>query len=484
MYSVSAAAYSASVASAASAASASVAAYSASVSAASALPTALPSGWTAASTSCIAEGTTGRALVGASTSGSNMTPQVCIAYCQKQGLPIAGLEYGGECYCGSVLVNGASLNTPSSSCGMTCNGNSLQTCGGPSALSLFIQTSSLPSGISSDLTTITASLPSGWSAASTSCVAEGSTGRALAASSFTSASMTVPMCLNYCQSKGYQYAGLEYSGECYCDSSLQSGASLSLGSKLCTMQCSGAPGTICGGPSALSLYQNPSLAVVKTSTTSAPVAVPTVSLPSGWSVASSVCVAEAKAQSGRALAAASTSSSSMTVPMCLAFCQSKGYQYAGVEYSNECYCDNSLSNGASLSLTSSTCNMPCSGDSTTTCGGPSSLSLYVNPSLAYSVTAVVNGFAKKGCIQEVVGRALTGASTSASNMTLESCTSYCSGLGFSMAGLEYASECYCGNSLSNGAALSLTSGQCNMACSGNSQETCGGPDAITLFSTS
>lgn len=45
------------------------------------------------------------------------------------------------------------------------------------------------------------------------------------------------------------------------------------------------------------------------------------------------------------------------------------------------------------------------------------------------------------------------------------------------------SECYCGNSLSNGASLSLYSTQCNMACSGAPGETCGGPNAITLYST-
>jgi hypothetical protein len=49
-----------------------------------------------------------------------------------------------------------------------------------------------------------------WTAASTSCLAEGTSGRALAADSMTSPSMTVAMCVNYCDSKGYQYAGIEY----------------------------------------------------------------------------------------------------------------------------------------------------------------------------------------------------------------------------------------------------------------------------------
>jgi hypothetical protein len=123
--------------------------------------------------------------------------------------------------------------------------------------------------------------------------------------------------------------------------------------------------------------------------------------------------------------------------------------------------------------------MACSGDSTQTCGGPNAIQIYQNPSLA--TNTVVNGFTSSGCIQEVSGRALTGASTSASNMTIEKCTSYCSGQRFKYAGVEYGSECYCGSSLVNGASSSLTSGQCNMACSGQADQTCGGPNAINLY---
>ena len=90
----------------------------------------------------------------------------------------------------------------------------------------------------------------------------------------------------------------------------------------------------------------------------------------------------------------------MTVPVCLKFCQSKGFQYAGLEYSSECYCADSLTNGASLSRSSNQCNMLCSGDGLTTCGGSNGLQLYQNPSLAVSLT-VVNKFSAQGCIQEV-----------------------------------------------------------------------------------
>src|SRR5262249_6136593 len=44
----------------------------------------------------------------------------------------------------------------------------------------------------------------------------------------------------------------------------------------------------------------------------------------------------------------------------------KGFAYAGVQYSSECWCGNSYGRYG----TSTNCNMTCSGDSTQICGGP------------------------------------------------------------------------------------------------------------------
>jgi hypothetical protein len=57
---------------------------------------ALPAGFAAASSSLIAEGTNGRALVSASTSSSSMTPAVCATYCDNLGYPLSGTEYSSE----------------------------------------------------------------------------------------------------------------------------------------------------------------------------------------------------------------------------------------------------------------------------------------------------------------------------------------------------------------------------------------------------
>ncbi len=65
----------------------------------------------------------------------------------------------------------------------------------------------------------------------------------------------------------------------------------------------------------------------------------------------------------------------MTVEKCQAYCSSKGFTYAGVEYSEQCYCGNTL-NALSVMTTPSDCNMPCKGNNAEICGAPYRLSLY------------------------------------------------------------------------------------------------------------
>ena len=92
-------------------------------------------------------------------------------------------------------------------------------------------------------------------------------------------------------------------------------------------------------------------------------------------------------------AASYTSSDSMTVQSCLAFCAGKGFRLAGVEWNSECctfsstsisfvaycraVCDQAVqSPGAPTAL--SECNYPCSGDASQTCGAGNRINLYAH----------------------------------------------------------------------------------------------------------
>ncbi|KAK3944359.1 putative fungistatic metabolite [Diplogelasinospora grovesii] len=90
-----------------------------------------------------------------------------------------------------------------------------------------------------------------------------------------------------------------------------------------------------------------------------------------------------------------------------------------------------------------------------------------------------------GCYTEgSSSRALTGAQTvNYTSMTVEVCETYCTGLTFSIWGLEYGGECYCGNELSTGSFQSFST-DCTMSCGGNATETCGGPNRLSLYGSS
>lgn len=65
-------------------------------------------------------------------------------------------------------------------------------------------------------------------------------------------------------------------------------------------------------------------------------------------------------------------SSNNSIQICTAACFSLGYHLSGTEFSDECYCDTELRNGAtSEPLTD--CSMTCSGNSSEFCGGTSAV---------------------------------------------------------------------------------------------------------------
>ncbi len=133
----------------------------------------------------------------------------------------------------------------------------------------------------------------------------------------------------------------------------------------------------------------------------------------------------------------------MTIEACLNFCVSKGFAYAGVEYSVECYCGTSLA-ATSTQVADSDCNMPCSGDATKPCGAGSRLSLFYTTAITGPQTNPgVNGYNYLGCYAEgTTGRALTyGAGLPAASMTVATCTAACRAVNYILAGVEYSGEC-------------------------------------------
>src|SRR3569833_200836 len=64
---------------------------------------------------------------------------------------------------------------------------------------------------------------------------------------------------------------------------------------------------------------------------------------------------------------------------CMDFCKSKGYKYAGTEFTRECWCGNTLAPSRQPKTTTASlanCNFKCGGNKAEYCGGDAWLSLY------------------------------------------------------------------------------------------------------------
>ena len=89
-----------------------------------------------------------------------------------------------------------------------------------------------------------------------------------------------------------------------------------------------------------------------------------------------------------------------------------------------------------------------------------------------------------GCANDSVSdRTFSGASTSSNSMTVATCINFCKGKGYSLAGLQYASQCFCDNNYvdANRKPNPHILGNCWQPCAGDASETCGGSAALSVY---
>ncbi|KAL8855001.1 MAG: hypothetical protein Q9221_000197 [Calogaya cf. arnoldii] len=191
---------------------------------------------------------------------------------------------------------------------------------------------------------------------------------------------------------------------------------------------------------------------------------------------------------------------------CQTVCNNGKYVFSGTEYHIECYCGNTPPANVYKS-DEIFCNYDCSGDSSQTCGGlqvdaGGFISIYYDPtrftpnnndtmgttpvSGAPQTVKQVGKYSHIGCYSEATqGRALSGKTPviPAGGTTLESCEASCQG--YEYFGVEFANECYCGNTINAGsvrqASDDVNINGCSMLCGGNQAEYCGGPNRIDMY---
>lgn len=175
----------------------------------------------------------------------------------------------------------------------------------------------------------------------------------------------------------------------------------------------------------------------------------------------------------------------MTEQACAIFCDTAGFKYAGVEYSQECFCSNTLTAAVA---TEASCSMTCSGDPDQLCGGPNRLNIFETAAVTGpQVNPGPGNWGSMGCYADPnnPGRTLRNpvATTGGQGaLTIKLCVDACEAAGYTLAGAEYGGECFCDNAISNGGGPAEDgAAQCSMTCNGNKAELCGGPFRLNVY---
>jgi hypothetical protein len=181
-------------------------------------------------------------------------------------------------------------------------------------------------------------------------------------------------------------------------------------------------------------------------------------------------------------------SSGATVESCIQAAQAKGLAYAGLQWRGECWGGNTL---GYTKVSDSQCNLACSANSSETCGGSWRNSIYAaaaaapaptpapTPTPAPAPTPAPSG-SYQGCYTDDGSRALP-TQLASSGATVESCVQAAQAKGLAYAGLQWRGECWGGNTLGY---TKVSDTDCNLACSTDSSETCGGTWRNSIYATS
>ncbi|EDQ99397.1 uncharacterized protein LACBIDRAFT_335035 [Laccaria bicolor S238N-H82] len=153
---------------------------------------------------------------------------------------------------------------------------------------------------------------------------------------------------------------------------------------------------------------------------------------------------------------------STTVENCINVCSAANYIRAGLVAGSQCWCGNVIKPGNS-GVSEGLCSAACTGNATEVCG----------------VAHV------RLCRDIPSARTLHHLEERSDSMTVQRCLDACLAQDFALAGLEYGSECWCGNADMYGRhRITPASSACNFPCAGNPVQICGGANGLNIYDRS
>ncbi|KAF8584675.1 hypothetical protein K439DRAFT_1660665 [Ramaria rubella] len=225
-------------------------------------------------------------------------------------------------------------------------------------------------------------------------------------------------------------------------------------------------------------------------------------LPPGWS-GSALCMADCGDSSPLSefmFGPAFTNTTSMTIELCVSFCDQQGSRMAGL-LGPQCRCSNIWNPATCFESDPGECEpfgQPCPGNPYESCGSVGTAPDLINTFSKIEGCNLFPGFASltSGSWRlvsfyndSITARALPHnavdihPSLPRGNLTIETCVNACGTAGFLLAGVEFADECYCGDELENNSqSVFNCSTPDAMPCKGNPEEFCGGPDLLYVYS--
>lgn len=367
----------------------------------------------------------------------------CLEGCGQLGFKYAGLQFRSECFCGNDFGTYGRFDPDHNYCNTYCSNSPDEICGGRWFQSVYLAIPGVPRNETNELGYIGCyrdelerDLPH---------LLDNPVG-------------SIQECRKACGASGYTFAGLQNSAECFCgDDGFGKHGKFEPSRDFCNSTCIDRPGDYCGGTFFNSIY----------------FALPDKRQDDEFSGYFGCYKDEPERDLPYRI-----DSNISSVAACRERCGILGYDFAGLQYFSECFCGNDFGRYNKVEPEDDFCNAPCTNSPDEICGGGygyyNSIYLADRPidSDADSTTYVEY----LGCYPDAEARTLPFLFDD--NITsIAECRRGCDSLGYRFAGLQYYTECFCGDSLgSHGLRVEPDSDFCNTPCA-NAQrggEICGG----------
>ncbi|CAN0440218.1 unnamed protein product [Pylaiella littoralis] len=332
---------------------------------------------------CAADSKSSRVMEVGPIAEDPMSAEICLEICLGLDPTYThfGTQYGGECFCTGDLGTTSS----STSCTMSCEGNSGEICGGFDAISVYAIDSNIdptPTPVTVVDSTpapvavvdatpapvtvvdpVTPGAANGFSLVG--CAVDGVSARILSEGPFKADVMSGEVCFDICLEElpTVTHFGTENANECFCGDDL--GATSA--STACTSECLGNTSEICGGFNAILVYE---VEDPVTTPATPPSTSSVLSTPSDYT--SLGCFPDLR--DGSRAMELKLQASEMSAEICYDLCldEDAGFEYFGTQYGSECWCSMTFSEPTADGV----CDYDCAGNPSETCGGFDAISAF------------------------------------------------------------------------------------------------------------